>query len=208
MTTRLSWSAAQTLTATLILAVTVPSGAAAASPRRGSGRTLAAHGGTAGAASQARPSVRLPGHVLPALARATRLATPVGADMSARTGDPAPPLTLTLVLKRDDQAGFERYLHDLHAPGSPSDNRFLTARDRRSLRAVAPVVRAAARVRARAGAQARRGLGEPPDADGTGHARRRRARARGPHRRLSHRRPRSTPTTPIPPCRGSWRRTS
>ncbi len=35
-------------------------------------------------------------------------------------------LSLTLVLKRDDQAGFERFLHDLYDPKSPAFHHFLT----------------------------------------------------------------------------------
>ena len=36
------------------------------------------------------------------------------------------PITLTIVLKRDDQAGFERYLKELYDPHSPNFRRFLT----------------------------------------------------------------------------------
>jgi len=44
--------------------------------------------------------VRLPGHVLPALAKATLL--------PPKPGDAKQPITLTIVLRLDDQAGFER----------------------------------------------------------------------------------------------------
>ena len=62
--------------------------------------------------------VRLPGHVLPALANASI----VPSDSKSE------PITLTLVLKRDDQAGFERFLHDLYDPKSPAFHHFLTQR--------------------------------------------------------------------------------
>jgi Pro-kumamolisin, activation domain/Bacterial Ig-like domain (group 1) len=70
---------------------------------------------------RATPSstVRLPGHVLPALANATP------ASQAAGTA----PLTLTLVLRHDDQPGFERYLHALHDPQSPSYRHFLSQQD-------------------------------------------------------------------------------
>ncbi len=70
-----------------------------------------------GAGAPQLPSdfVRLPGHVLPALARATKIAE------SARQSrkEASQPITLTLVLKRDDQAGFARFLHDVYDRRSP-----------------------------------------------------------------------------------------
>jgi kumamolisin len=63
-------------------------------------------------------TVRLPGHVLPALAKATLL--------PPQPGDGKQPITLTIVLRRDDQAGFERYLHDLYDPHSKVYRHFLT----------------------------------------------------------------------------------
>lgn len=51
---------------------------------------------------------RLPGHELDALARATRLVPAPDAD--------ATPLTVTLVLRRDDEAGFERHLAAMRGP--------------------------------------------------------------------------------------------
>jgi hypothetical protein len=63
--------------------------------------------------------VRLPGHVLPALAKAKAVA-----PQSQAAADE--PLTLTLVLKRDDQAGFERYLHDVYDPSFANYRHFLT----------------------------------------------------------------------------------
>lgn len=65
--------------------------------------------------------VELPGHVLPALARATAVPAALDAD--------AAPITLTLVLRRDDQAGFERYLRDVYDAASPRHRRFLGPRE-------------------------------------------------------------------------------
>jgi kumamolisin len=70
-------------------------------------------------AHRVAPMVRLPGHVLPALAKATAVAS-----QSKAAADES--LTLTLVLKRDDQAGFERYLRDVYDPKSPNYRKFLT----------------------------------------------------------------------------------
>jgi pro-kumamolisin-like protein/Big-like domain-containing protein len=63
-------------------------------------------------------SIRLTGHVLEALQRATPVAARPGAD--------AEPLTLTVTLKRADQAGFDRYLHDVYDPQSPTFRQFLS----------------------------------------------------------------------------------
>ena len=61
--------------------------------------------------------VRLPGHVPAALARA-----------EVRPGRPksSGKLTLTVVLRRDDEAGFRTYLHDVYDAGSPQFQKFLT----------------------------------------------------------------------------------
>jgi hypothetical protein len=64
--------------------------------------------------------VRLPGHVLPILNRA--------AAVPSSTTSASEPITLTLVLKHHDQAGFDRFLRDLYDPKSPSFHRFLTQR--------------------------------------------------------------------------------
>ncbi|MGH8013061.1 MAG: protease pro-enzyme activation domain-containing protein, partial [Candidatus Binataceae bacterium] len=69
----------------------------------------------------AQPTVRLPGHVLPALAKATVVPS------KAHSG--AQPLTLTIVLRRDHQADFERYLHAVYAPHSQQFHHFLTQRE-------------------------------------------------------------------------------
>jgi hypothetical protein len=65
-------------------------------------------------------AVRLSGHVLPALSKAT--------IVPSSTRDDSEPITLTLLLKHDDQAGFDRFLHDLYDPKSPGFRHFLTQR--------------------------------------------------------------------------------
>jgi subtilase family serine protease len=66
------------------------------------------------AATASTGSVRLPGHTftesLPAKAAVV--------DTN--------PLTLTLVLRHDDEAGFRRYLHDVYDPASPDFRHYLT----------------------------------------------------------------------------------
>jgi subtilase family serine protease len=66
--------------------------------------------------------VRLPGHVLPALAQAKAVA-PQSKTMADE------PLTLTVVLKRADQAGFDGYLHDVYDSSSSNYRHFLTQRE-------------------------------------------------------------------------------
>ena len=62
------------------------------------------------------PPAMLGGHVLPNLAAAAR----------AKSAAPASaPVTLTIVLRRSDEAGFERYLADVYDPASPAFRRFL-----------------------------------------------------------------------------------
>jgi len=58
--------------------------------------------------------VRLPGHVLPALSHAAEVNQPV--DARGRLVHDSDELTLTIVLKRDDQPGFDRYLKDIYQP--------------------------------------------------------------------------------------------
>src|SRR5271155_5494487 len=65
-------------------------------------------------------TVRLPGHVLPALSKANMV--------PSSTKGHRDPVTLTLVLKRDDQPGFERLLHDLYDPHSEDFHKFPTQR--------------------------------------------------------------------------------
>ena len=64
--------------------------------------------------------VRLPGHVLPALAKAT--------VVPSKPNSSSQPITLTIVLRRDDQAGFERYLHEIYDPHSKNFHHFRTQR--------------------------------------------------------------------------------
>ncbi len=65
--------------------------------------------------------VRIPGHVLPALANATKVAP--------NPGESIRPITLTIVLKRDDQAGFEKYLKEIYDPHSKNFHHYLTQRE-------------------------------------------------------------------------------
>ena len=65
--------------------------------------------------------VRLPGHVLAALAKAKLL--------PPKPGEENDPLSITVVLKRTDQAGFDRYLNDVYDPKSPRFLHFLTQRE-------------------------------------------------------------------------------
>ena len=70
--------------------------------------------------------VRLPGHVLSALAEAAPAPpakeSPYGATASQ-------PMTLTVVLRRDDEAGFQQSLHDLYDPQSATFRQFLAQAD-------------------------------------------------------------------------------
>jgi kumamolisin len=58
------------------------------------------------------------GHLLPALSKAT-LEPP-------KPGEDKQPVTLTIVLRRDDQSGFQRYLKELYDPHSVNFHHFLT----------------------------------------------------------------------------------
>jgi hypothetical protein len=60
--------------------------------------------------------VRLPGHVLDALAKAVP-------DAKAHSDSR---MSLTIVLRRDDQAGFDRYVRDLYDPSSGNFRHFLS----------------------------------------------------------------------------------
>ena len=143
--------------------------------------------------------VRIPGHVLPALSKATIVPSKPEAD--------AQPITVTLVLKRDHQAGFERYLHELYDPHSKVFRHFLTQRqiadrfgprDRSTIRVAA--ISASERVRAGGGIQ------KPADADDAWHSGGCGAHVRRSHQRLQPRQtqllrygPRSRPS------RRDWR---
>jgi len=61
--------------------------------------------------------VRLSGHVLATLQKATLL--------KPSSHNDGQPLTVTVVLKRGDQKGFERYLHELYDPHSHNFHHFL-----------------------------------------------------------------------------------
>ena len=64
--------------------------------------------------------VRLPGHVLPALSKATSVPSKFDSDTQ--------PITLTLVFRHDDQPAFEHFLHGLYDPKSKTFHHFLTQR--------------------------------------------------------------------------------
>ncbi len=66
--------------------------------------------------SGAKPFVRLRGEIVPAIAHAKALSAPAV----------APPMTLTVVLNHDDQAGLDRYLHELYDPRSPHYRHYLS----------------------------------------------------------------------------------
>src|ERR1700689_4940369 len=78
---------------------------------------FAAPGGASSAPSIS-PMGRIPGQVLPALEKATLIPS------NPESGNA--PITLTLVLKRDNQPAFESYLHDLNDPHSKNFHKFLT----------------------------------------------------------------------------------
>ena len=72
--------------------------------------------------------VRLPGHVLDAMAKATPVdaSTAPSSDQASKRNALLRPLTLTLVLKRGDQFGFDQYLKDVYDPQSKNYQRFLS----------------------------------------------------------------------------------
>ena len=82
------------------------------------GLLVALSGASARTSEGPQGMVRLPGHVLPALTKAT--------TVPSKPGSGAQPMTLTIVLRRDDQAGFEYYFHELYDPHSKNFHRFLT----------------------------------------------------------------------------------
>lgn len=69
-------------------------------------------------ASSEPAMVRLPGHVLPALTKAT--------VVPSKPESNAQPITLTIVLKRDNEAGFTRHLHDIYDPHSKYFHHYLS----------------------------------------------------------------------------------
>jgi hypothetical protein len=70
--------------------------------------------------------VRLPGHVLDALARATPIKPEGVVPLSQGASAAQQQMTLTLVLKRDNQAGFDLYIRDVYDPKSRHYRHFLT----------------------------------------------------------------------------------
>ncbi len=66
-------------------------------------------------------TVRLPGHVLSALAGARPIA-----PADTKIAEANQPLLLTVILKRSDQPGFDRYLQDVYDSHSPAFHHFLT----------------------------------------------------------------------------------
>ena len=75
-------------------------------------------GAPAKAAKDHTDWVELPGHVLPALSKAQPIATPKNAADES--------LSLTIVLRRSDEAGFQSYLDDVYDSNSPRFMQFLT----------------------------------------------------------------------------------
>lgn len=65
---------------------------------------------------------RIAGHVIPGLRDASRVSRRDARAASA-------PLTLTVVLRRDDETGFAQLLADVYDPASPDYRRFLTPRE-------------------------------------------------------------------------------
>jgi hypothetical protein len=61
--------------------------------------------------------VRIPGHMLPALAKAN--------IVPSKANENDQPMTLTIVLRHDDEAGLNRYLRELYDPHSPNFHHFL-----------------------------------------------------------------------------------
>jgi kumamolisin len=84
---------------------------------------LAALSTTARAQSRWDEAARLPlpGHVLPVLDKATP-----AADVAALLKSAAEPMTITVVLRRNDPAGFSAYLRAVYDPGSSSYRQFLS----------------------------------------------------------------------------------
>ncbi len=66
--------------------------------------------------------VRIPGHVLPALSKATVVPAPNSSSAAKE------PITLTIVLRRDNQAAFQRYLREIYDPHSKNFHHYLTQR--------------------------------------------------------------------------------
>ncbi len=76
----------------------------------------------------AAAAVRLPGHVVPNLERATP-AAPSSASARGALSGAHEPLTLTIVLRRDDEAGFAKFLADVYDSRSSEYRRFTTPQE-------------------------------------------------------------------------------
>src|SRR5277367_6322803 len=76
------------------------------------------------AATSADSSVRLPGHVVPALTRSTLIPEQPGRSQRGRVD--REPIVLTIVLRRDDQEGFNQFLRDLYDSRSSEYRHYLT----------------------------------------------------------------------------------
>ncbi len=72
-------------------------------------------------AASATGPVTLSGHVLEALSNATSIDSPKSASDV--------PISLTVVLKRSDEASFQAYLADVYNEGSPNFRKFLSTRE-------------------------------------------------------------------------------
>ena len=71
--------------------------------------------------------VRIPGHVISALAHAAEVNQPL--DAQGHLLHDSDPITITVVLKRDDQAGFDRYLKEIYDPHSKNFHHYLKQRE-------------------------------------------------------------------------------
>src|SRR4051794_20566186 len=81
---------------------------------------VAAPSGSSLARAQTVPAVRLAGSIPPPILAGT------AQQVSISAAEVNQPLTLTVVLNRSDQAGFEKYLADVQSPQSASFRRFLS----------------------------------------------------------------------------------
>lgn len=83
--------------------------------------TILTSGGASRSALAQSPPARVPGHVLGALPHATKQGKAPNAA--------GQPLTLTVVLNREDQAGFDAFVNDVHNPGSANFQHFASQAD-------------------------------------------------------------------------------
>jgi len=74
----------------------------------------------------AKATVRLPGHVLPALSKAKAIIPTMQAGKTRP--ESTEPITLTLVLRRDNQPAFDIYLHQIYDSHSKNFHHYLTQR--------------------------------------------------------------------------------